>query len=406
MPSAHAKLGPSSSSRWLTCTASITMSEKVPRQPESPYAAEGTMAHELGELKAGHEFGLITPHEFRHRSTEWYERFEELYPGDLDRLADMEEHTDAYVEVIRERLARVPGSELLLEQRVDTGVAKCWGTSDVVIVSMEHVEIIDLKYGMGVPVDAYENTQLMLYGVGALDTFGDVLGYPHMVYMTVFQPRTGSGQPSTYELTPIELRHWRDTVAKPAAEEALGDNPKFAPSDKACRWCPAAGYCKPRMEQMMKEDFGADPDLITPEELAELIPKLPGIKAFCSAVETAALDRAYTQGEDIPGFKVVNSGGKRYVADDTAAIQAFIDAGIPAEKTTTFKVKGIGELEKAVRSATGLKGKKVTAELERILGDNLCKSTGTPSLVPEADKREAISPTASAVADFTEADDE
>ena len=45
-PKAHALLGASSSARWLACSPSARMCEDIP-EIESPYAAEGTLAHEI-----------------------------------------------------------------------------------------------------------------------------------------------------------------------------------------------------------------------------------------------------------------------------------------------------------------------------------------------------------------------
>ena len=49
-PKAHALLGASSSARWLACSPSARVCEDIP-ETESPYAAEGTLAHEICELK-------------------------------------------------------------------------------------------------------------------------------------------------------------------------------------------------------------------------------------------------------------------------------------------------------------------------------------------------------------------
>ena len=119
-------------------------------------------------------------------------------------------------------------------------------------------------------------------------------------------------------------------------------------------------------------------------------PRPPAIKAWCADVEKYALEKAYSRGEQIPGWKVVLSGGRRGITDDAAAIQTLIDAGYKAEQVATFKTKGIGELEKLV-------GKK---ELPELLGDLLAKSKGRESLVPESDKRQAITPALSAADDF------
>lgn len=387
MPSAHAKLSPSSAERWISCPASIRMGEKVPRQGDSVYAREGTLAHALGELKAGLHFGLITAAQHAEGMQAWTVEFTaEKYPEDT--LVDMETHTDTYVQLIEERLAAHPGSFVLLEQRLDTGVERCWGTSDTVIVGPDHVEIIDFKYGAGVRVRAWENSQLRLYALGALDAYGDILATTKTVIMTVHQPRMDNVDSET--LSADQLRKWREDIVRPAAALALTDDAPFGPSEEACRWCPVAGVCKVRMEKVLQEDFGSDPELISAEELGEVLKRVPGIKKWLSSVEASALDRAYGEGEYIPGWKVVRSGGQRKITDGTGAIQLLIDKGYKAEQVADFKPKGIGVLEK-------LLGKK---EFPVVLAGYIGKTEGKESLVEEHDKRPAISPASGAAADF------
>ena len=53
-PSLHAVLGASSAHRWLICTPSARLCEKLTSRfgsESSPYAAEGTKAHALAEMK-------------------------------------------------------------------------------------------------------------------------------------------------------------------------------------------------------------------------------------------------------------------------------------------------------------------------------------------------------------------
>lgn len=405
MPSDHAVLSPSDSARWISCPAAIRMDENLREQgllqdDGSSYALEGTIAHALGELEAGHTFGLIGRKEYLIGLRKWRKEFDaQNYPEGT--LEEMKTHIRGYVALIAERMKRRPMSRVFLEQRLDTGVEKCWGTSDTVIVSPSHIEIIDLKYGAGVPVSAEGNPQLRLYGCGALDTYGDLLGETDLIVVTVYQPRVDST--SSEELHPDELRAWRDGVVKPAAGKALhSDNAPFGPSEKACRWCPAAGICRARIEKATREDFGdilaeetptpAPPETLTPEELGLALHRVPHIKAWCAALEATALETAYGHGREIPGWKVVMSGGKRYITDDEAAIQTLIDEGYEAAKVTNIKAKGIGELEK-------LLGKKAFADL---LGRYVDKSTGRESLVPEDDKRQAISPGGEAAKDFSE----
>lgn len=206
--------------------------------------------------------------------------------------------------------------------------------------------------------------------------------------MTVHQPRMDNVSSET--LTADELRRWRTEEVIPKAELALSDDAPFGPSAEACRWCPVAGMCRARTEQSLQEDFGQQPEVIEPDELGEILARIPDIKAWCSAVEDHALDLAFSKGVPVQGWKVVMSGGIRKITDPTAAIQTLIDAGFPAEKVADFKPKGIGVLEKLV-------GKK---EFPVVLDGFIGKTPGKPSLVPESDKRVAITPTSGAAEDF------
>lgn len=388
MPSEHAKLSPSAAERWLQCPASIRMEEQVPPEPESEYAAEGTAAHSLGEIKASLEFGLITAEQGKVARAAWAD----LYNESLEAwdLAEMERHTDAYVALLKEKLAEHPDAQILLEQRMDTGVPTCWGTSDAVIVSMVHVEIVDFKYGSGVRVDAEGNPQLRLYACGAMDTFADLLGETEEIRITVFQPRIGEdGHVSTEVLHPDELREWRESI-KPIATEALSDDAHFGPSDEACRWCPASGRCRAQLEAVFAQDFDVQPETLEPEEMAEALARIPAIRQWLSAFEEAALSAAYSEGKTIPGYKVVVSGGRRAVNDAKGLEKSLLAAGYTRDQFTQTKPVGIGELEK-------LLGKEKWGLAEPYIK----KGEGKPSLVPESDKRKAASPEAEAAKDFT-----
>ena len=395
MPDEHARLSPSASERWISCPASIRAAEAIPRaeEQESIYATEGTNAHTLAEITAGQAFGLISHKEFQQKLAEW-----ERVVTDEPTRREMEEHVSGYVEFIRERLQ--PGSAFFTEQRLPTGVPESFGTSDSVIVTPSTVEIIDFKYGAGGPVSAEKNSQLRLYALGALDEFGDLLGTTTHVTMTIYQPRLSSTSSETLSVEALQL--WREEVAIPAAKEALySPKPRFGPSDTACRWCPLAGLCRERMEWATRRDFGdvvgeaditpKEPATLTPEELSRALPRLKSISSWTKDVEATALDLAYSQGVEIPGYKVVRSGGQRKFTDETGAIQTLIDRGYNAEEVADFKIKGFGVIDK-------LLGK---SETPKILGDYIGRTQGRESLVPVSDKREAITNVSDAQSDFS-----
>ena len=381
-PLKHAKLSPSSAERWISCPASIRMAAAVPQEDTgSIYALEGTAAHALAEIKA--RAALLGDDDPGARAA-WEKEFPQFA---ID--ADMEAHADAYVEFLRERLEADPLSVLMLEQRLDTGVPTCWGTSDAVIVSPDHVEIVDFKYGAGVPVSALGNPQARLYACGALDMYDGLLGDIGSITTTIYQPRLNNVSSETIQAT--ELRTWRGWVI-PIAESALGPDAPFGPSEEACRWCPAAGRCRAQVEAATSEDFGHDPELLSAEELAEQLGRVKFVKQWLAALEAQGLRMAYADGVDIPGWKVVRSGSRRTIPDEEGAILHLTQStDFEVEQFAKLKLRTLGDLEKLLG-----KGAAFTAAL----GDYVVMSEGNPSLVPESDRRKAISREADAASDF------
>lgn len=396
MPSQHAVLSPSAAERWIECPASIGMERSLlsigVQDASSVYAEEGTCAHALAELKASLAFEKITARQYTIRLKKWQDEWAVFTQDDM-KVVEMHEHTDAYVALLKERMALYPHSILFLEQRLDTGVPSCWGTSDAVIVSPVHVEIVDFKYGAGVAVEAHGNPQLRLYACGALDEHGDVLGETELVRITVHQPRMD--HVLTDEMTPQALRDWRTSIF-PVAEEALSDNAHFSPTDEACRWCPASGRCRAQLEAVFATDFEGAPDVLTPEEMSKTLPLTKMVRDWLNAFEEAALDMAYSKGTPIPGYKVVLSGGQRAVRDAARALDALLDAGYANTEVVNVKIKGIGDLEKMLGAP----------RFRTLLEDTgiVTKSEGKPALVPESDKRPAVAPNSEAAKEFARED--
>lgn len=390
-PSQHAVLSPSAAHRWMTCPASIRMTDLVstPVQSDSVWAAEGTVAHTVAELSARYYvLGSLSKKAFRSKVRKATKGWTE------EQRHDMIRHGKAYAKYLAQRMRVHPHTVLLLEQRVQTGIDQCWGTSDAVLVSPEHVEIVDYKYGTGIWVYAEGNEQLMLYAVGALEQIADLLGDVELVRLGIFQPRLDHYD--TWEIAASELRAWRD-AAKPVAADALAGSDVFGPSEQACRFCPAAGECRPRMEAALVDDFGADPDLLQPDDISDILDRAQEIKNFLAAVEERALRLAYSEHVPLPRWKVVLSGGRRGIAtqDVEEAAGILTQLGYDAEDIYDYperKLKGIGALER-------LMGRGKFADF---LGELAKPPPGRPSLAPEDDPRPAVSNLSEAQKEFGE----
>lgn len=384
----HALLSASSSKRWLSCPPSARLEERFP-DSQSEYAAEGSFAHEMAELILRRTLNLIKNKEYQTKMSAMIQSphySPELY-----------EHIEDYVDFVIERYnaacANTPDAEIMLEQRLDFSewVPEGFGTGDVAIVADGYVEIIDLKYGKGVAVEADGNTQMQLYGLGAYNELGQLYRVDN-VKMTVFQPRLNNI--ASQEMALPDLLDWGERTVKPIAEMAFKGDGEFCPGDH-CRFCRAKATCRARAEAHMeiaKYDF-IEPDTLRDDEISEILAKAAVIKAWCDDVQAYALEQAERHGKKYAGWKLVEGRSNRVYADDAAVAAALTSNGFEADKIFTRKLLGITDMEK-------LLGKKRFSEL---LGDYVVKPIGKPTLVPETDKRPELSSIAAAAADFKEA---
>ena len=364
MPGRHAILSASSSHRWLSCPPSAKLcAEEVNKS--SPYALQGTDAHELCEYKVLKALGRAAPD-----PTENLDYFD----------TEMDNCSDEYCNYVLEQLAEAKklckDPKVLVEQRLDFSrwVPQGFGTGDCLIVADKVLHIIDFKYGLGILVDANENPQMMCYALGALDIYDGIYDIEE-VKMTIFQPRRSNI--STYTCSKEELLNWADKVLKPTAELAIKGEGEFNAGDH-CQFCAVKATCRKRAEynlELARYDF-EPPVNLDQTEIAAILPKIDDLTAWAADVKDYALQQALS-GVEYPGFKVVEGKSNRKYTDEEAVAFTVKDHGYdPYEK----KLLGITAM-------TSLLGKK---KFDELLGGMITKPPGKPTLVPESDKRPAL----------------
>ena len=385
MPSKHAKLSASSAFRWINCPGSVALADRVPAPGSSAYADEGTLAHALAELKLRKFLGDADNYDKELAQIQ----ASEYYCGEMD------EATDFYAETVQEHLAAAgEDAELMIEQQfsLDNWVPEGFGTSDAVIIGGSTIEVIDLKYGKGVKVEAKNNPQLRLYGLGASALFGDLYDF-ETVRTTIIQPRLD--HVSSEELPLEELLLWAEEEVAPRARMAM-DGTGYTACGDWCRWCPAKAICRERAEhnlELAKDDFKAPP-LLTDEEIGEVLRRAEEIQRWTGDIQTYALEQALA-GKRYDGWKLVEGRSNRKYADDLKVAETLVAAGYDEAMLYERKLYGITAMEKLV-------GKK---KLTTTLGGLIIKPAGKPVLVPESDKRKAINTTGAAKADFDNTED-
>lgn len=381
----HAILSASGAYRWLACPPSARLEEQF-AETTSTYAEEGTLAHALAELKLKIYLKRITAQEFAKQLQELEQS--EFYSNSM--IDYIETYASIVLEKINDARARSADAAVLLEQRLDFSdwVPEGFGTGDVVIISDGVLEIIDLKYGKGVPVSAENNAQMRLYALGALATF-DTLYDIKFVRMTIVQPRLDSV--STDEITSGLLYWWADTELAHRAQLAWDGQGEFQAGEH-CRFCRARFNCRARAEanlELAKMDF-RKPELLTDEEIGEVLKQADELKAWVSDVFDYALVQARDHGKKFKGWKLVEGRSVRKYADEEAVAKTLLEAGYKEEQIYEKKLWGITAMEK-------LLGKTKFGELLKGL---VVKPAGKPTLAPETDKRPEINSITAAVADF------
>lgn len=366
MAKKHALLGASSSARWLVCTPSARLEAMFPDE-QSPYAAEGTVAHDLAEAILRHKLEGKKAPKLDDYSTEMVEA--------VNRYVDICE------EKVNEARTRSSDAEAMIEARLDFSrwVPEGFGTGDMVIVADGILEVIDLKYGKGVPVSAVENTQMRLYALGAYDV-NEFLYDVKTVRMTIVQPRLDSV--STDEMALEELLDWGEDI-KPIAQRAFNGEGECTPCDY-CNFCKARHTCRALSNTCLDTFYkngGKLNQLLTEQEVSDILAMKDLISKWIKGVYDFAYEKALSGEKQWPGYKLVEGTSRRTITDPDAAAKTLLDNGYKEEDI--FKpreLEGITNLQKVL----GKKG--VTEYLEAYID----KPEGKPTLVPDSDKRPAI----------------
>ena len=380
---AHAKLSASGASRWATCPGSVQMEDGIPDK-ESVYAQEGTLAHEMSELKLKH---YLDPKGFGKRKLN--AAIKKLKENELYQ-AEMESYTDTYVDFIKEKALSFPSNPYIeIEKRVDFSrwVDGGFGTCDCVLIHGSTLSIIDLKYGKGVPVSAEQNEQLILYALGAYDAFNLIYNLDK-IELNIVQPRINNF--STWEISLTELLLWGDYF-KVQAEKALGGNGELVPSAKACKFCKARDICTARAKNnlSLESEIKLKPNEIPKDKLYEYISRGEDIAKWVADLKAYALNMCL-KGEDVKGLKAVAGRTSRSWTNQDEAINKLIEGGIDEAIIYDKVPLTLAKLEKAL-------GKQ---QFTTLVGDMVVTSEGKPTLVFENDKRPAITNTVNATSIF------
>lgn len=341
----HSEYGASKAKTWRLCTASVAAVRKakeegkIPKSKSSVYADEGTEAHNYAEACL---LGKIPVEEIP-------EQFRVHLEGYIAHCRAIE----AEAEKINVSHVTHFDPLNLVEKKVPLFYRSTdRGTVDHAVISPAFIHITDLKYGVGVKVDAEENDQAMIYAMSLIDELVVMEGLGFAadlpVFISIYQPRHRSftGEPDTWETTVGALREFsRGIVADYEAAKTNGGEEGFNPSDAACMFCDLKGICCARAKTSFgglpaELDVGADFDFetdskpglptkkkdyekiretLTPGQIAWICKNGGTIKKIIENVIAAEIERIQAGGEINEMKLVAGNPGNRAWVDTEAA---------------------------------------------------------------------------------------
>tara|TARA_R110000744_G_scaffold81792_1_gene160578 strand:- start:1154 stop:2323 length:1170 start_codon:yes stop_codon:yes gene_type:complete len=302
---AHAVLSASGSKKWMSCPASIRLESNYPTEKSSSFAALGTGAHALAEYCLTNSIIDVDS------------QFAKIFEG-IKVDQEMVEAVQQYIDYVN--LEAEGAEEFLIEQRVSLSRIResMFGTADAIVIKDGVCNVIDLKYGAGVRVSAFENTQGLYYAAGVSMAYGKRYDI-HTYKITIVQPRMDNI--SEYEVSAGKLQQWVENILKPAVKATEDPDAPLNPTVDGCRWCKAKPDCHALAEfsygkavegfdTILPEPKMKQPDFITSKQLSIIYSNLPLMKMFIKTIEDKVL-LDLQSGKTVEGYTLVEGRSTR-----------------------------------------------------------------------------------------------
>jgi hypothetical protein len=366
--SSHAPFAPSSATRWLTCTGSFGLGLQLPEAPSSEYADEGTRLHDVAAafLRYSDNTGKKQPHS-------------NCWPSH-DDIATLKPYID-----YGQALLRVPGNVCYIEERLEYS-ALLFGTADLLAVSQDWLEIVDLKTGAGIMVEPEENDQLLAYAFMALKRFyAQVPGKKARptfkgVRLTIVQPPDEDRPVKSWETTSDHVMAW-GVKAEAAIQAALAGSIDLVPGEH-CRFCKAKPVC-PKLMGHVTEALPVVVRELRPDKLAGWLDKADLMQQWLDALREVAHDLA-CEGHPIPGYELKPKRATRSWSDEDKAAEI-----ARAKRMRIFQPRKLMSPAMAEKAHPNLPEELTSLIVAISSGSNLVKSKGKPQALPVALESEA-----------------
>lgn len=375
----HSDLAPSSAGRWTVCTASVDYIQRNPSLmlPSGGKSAdEGTLAH------------LLLTNRLLGR------------PDPAGVNVEMLSHIQGML--IWLKGAEPENATVLVDQKVPLFYApKDTGTLDYAAIGPKGARVTDLKYGVAVSVEAENNPQLLAYAESLfrqLEDAGQLFSDDYPITLAIYQPRDSSNREPVREWK-LNRQDLASEAAKlsTAADDILNGDLRFVAGPHCTKYfCPARGACAAfaalGFDRLPDEDHKpaslarpsalAAPQSLTHEQRIRVLDAADNLRDWLKAVEELEA-ASLLRGEPGAGYKLVEGRSNRQWASEETAFAFLSDYLPPAQIVPPSDIISPAVAEKLLPDA-GKKAMKAQA------ASLITKPNGKAVLVPESDKRQAL----------------
>jgi len=350
-------VGGSTAKRVINCPGSVRLVQKMPPQPSSKYAEQGTLLHNI--------------------ISEYLERDNVPLQSFVDEkftMALMEEKLLPALDLLNEI---DPNNELVykVESRVGFGdlLPGVFGSTDLLGRIGDRAIVLDWKFGDGVVVTAEENEQLMFYAAAAMRT-------PETAW--VFD---GAAEIELIIVQPPVMRRWvttRERIAQferelvRAVKTAQTPDAPLAQGDH-CRWCAAKPIC-PQMTGAVDRALKQQIVNLDVDTLGQYLKNADLLEEWIKDLRALAFG-LLEKNVAVPGYKLVQKQARRKWTDEQEARRVLMEMGLKESVVVETSTMSPAQAEKAL--------KKRFSELPEGLIKS--ESSGT-TLAPVEDDRPAV----------------
>ena len=351
-------VGGSTAKRVISCPGSVKLVQKMPPQPSSKYADQGTLLHNaISEILSARPDVLGMKYKDQVLTQELYD--EKIIPA----LAALDE-IDPTETMQYEVETRVGFGDLL------PGV---FGSTDLIGRLGNRAIVLDWKFGSGVPVPAEENAQLLFYAAAAMRTeslkwaFEGVTEIECIIVQPPFTKRW---------VTTVERVKQFEQELVLAIKLAMQDDAELAQGDH-CRWCAAKPIC-PQMTGAVDRALKQQIVNLDVDTLGQYLKNADLLEEWIKDLRALAFGML-EKNVPVPGYKLVQKQARRKWTDESKAKLALLDMGLKESVVVETSIMSPAQAEKAL--------KKRFSELPEGLIKS--ESSGT-TLAPVEDDRPAV----------------